>query len=189
LLGEGEIDRATVEQEYLDAKGRYQAQIAAGLAWDKRTGLETLRKDAERRSAAEWRYAKRLARTLPTTPAGAAALIDYILCDELMADEGYWHVQRLKPLPPPQWHDRCGAVMIEITSVVEPHPGADMWSGTAKIGHRNLQWFHCRQWLHVQEQDQINLRCWMNIEPEDGWRDHVRRAIRRAKRSRGKTGK
>jgi hypothetical protein len=101
LLGEGEIDRATVEQEYLDAKGRYQAQIAAGLAWDKRTGLETLRKDAERRSAAEWRYAKRLARTLPTTPAGAAALIDYILCDELMADEGYWHVQRLKPLPPP----------------------------------------------------------------------------------------
>jgi hypothetical protein len=79
--------------------------------------------------------------------------------------------------------------MIEITSVVKPHPGADVWSGTAKIGRRNLHWFHCRQWLQVREQDRINPRCWMNIEPEDGWRDQVRRAIRRARRSPGKTGK
>jgi hypothetical protein len=88
--------RATVEQEYLDAKARYQAQVAAGLAWDKNTGLETLRKDLDRRSAAEWRYAKRLARTMPTTPAGAAALIHYILGDELVTDEGYWHMPALK---------------------------------------------------------------------------------------------
>jgi hypothetical protein len=95
LLEAGEIDPATVEQEYLDAKGRYQAQVVAGLAWDKSTGLETLRKDADRRIAAEWRYAKRLARTIPTTPAGAAALIHYILGD-LITDEGYWHMQALK---------------------------------------------------------------------------------------------
>jgi hypothetical protein len=72
LLEAGEVEPATVEQEYLDAKARYKAQVAAGLAWDKSTGLETLRKDVDRRSAAEWRYAKRLARTMPTTAAGGS---------------------------------------------------------------------------------------------------------------------
>jgi hypothetical protein len=96
LLEAGNVDRATVEQEYLDAKARYQAQVAAGLAWDKRTGLETLRKDVDRRSAAEWRYAKRLARTMPTTPAGAAALIQYILDTDLEPDETFWHMTALQ---------------------------------------------------------------------------------------------
>jgi hypothetical protein len=96
LLEAGEVDRATVEQEYLDAKARYQAQVAAGLAWDKSTGLETLRKDVDRRSAAEWRYAKRLARTMPTTPAGTAALIQYILDTDLEPDETFWHVTALQ---------------------------------------------------------------------------------------------
>jgi hypothetical protein len=96
LLEAGEVDRATVEQEYLDAKARYQAQVAAGLAWDKSTGLETLRKDVDRRSAAEWRYAKRLARTMPTTAAGAAALIQYILDTDLEPDETFWHVTALQ---------------------------------------------------------------------------------------------
>jgi hypothetical protein len=96
LLEAGEIDRDTIEQEYLDAKARYQAQVAAGVAWDENAGLATLRKDVDRRVAAEWRYAKRLARTMPTTPAGAAALIHYILGDELVTDESYWHMTALK---------------------------------------------------------------------------------------------
>jgi hypothetical protein len=96
LLEAGDVDRATVEQEYLDANARYQAQVAAGLAWDKSTGLETLRKDVDRRVAAERRYAKRLARTMPTTAAGAAAIIQYILDDDLVDDESYWHMTALR---------------------------------------------------------------------------------------------
>jgi hypothetical protein len=96
LLENGEIDPATIEQEYLDAKARYQAQIAAGLAWDTRAGLTTLREDTGRRIAVEGRYAKRLARTMPTTPAGAAALIQYVLDDGLCSDERYWHTTALR---------------------------------------------------------------------------------------------
>lgn len=96
LLEAGEIDPATVEQEYLDAKARYQARVAAGVAWDKNTELETLRKDVDRRVALEKRYAKRLARTTPTTAAGVAALIQYILSDDLVADESYWHITALR---------------------------------------------------------------------------------------------
>jgi len=96
LLEAGEVDRATVEQEYLDANARYQAQVAAGLAWDKNTGLEASRKDLDRRIAAEQQYAKRLARTMPTTPAGVAALIQYVLDDDLVSDESYWHMTALR---------------------------------------------------------------------------------------------
>jgi hypothetical protein len=98
LLEAGEIDPATIEQEYLDANARYQAKVAAGLAWDKRAGLATLRKDVDRRIAAEQRFAKRLARTMPTTPAGAAALLQYILADDLTTDDDYWHLTALMTL-------------------------------------------------------------------------------------------
>jgi hypothetical protein len=96
LLEAGEINRATVEREYLDANARYQAKVAAGIAWDKSTGLETLRKDVDRRGTAEHRYAKRLARTMPTTAAGVAALIQHALEDDLVADESYWHMTALR---------------------------------------------------------------------------------------------
>jgi hypothetical protein len=33
---------------------------------------------------------------MPTTPAGAAALIQYILDDDLEADESYWHMTALR---------------------------------------------------------------------------------------------
>jgi hypothetical protein len=96
LLEAGEIDPATVEEEYLDAKARYKAQVAAGVAWDKRAGLTTLRKDVDRRVAAAGRTATCLAQTMPTTPAGAAAIIQYILDDDLEADESYWHMAALR---------------------------------------------------------------------------------------------
>ncbi len=96
LLDAGEIDPATVEEEYLDAKARYEAKVAARQAWDDRTGLATLYADSQRCSATEHEYAWRLARTAPATPAGAAALIQYILDDDLVDDESYWHMTALR---------------------------------------------------------------------------------------------
>jgi hypothetical protein len=96
LLEAGEVDPAAIEREYLDVKARYQAQVAAGEAWDERTDLASLRKDVDRRVAAERRFAKRLSLTLPTTAAGVAALIQYILDDDLAADEGFWHMRALR---------------------------------------------------------------------------------------------
>ena len=96
LLEVGEIDPATVEQEYLDANARYQAKVAAGQAWDERTGLATLCEEVDHRSAAERQHAERLARTKPATPAGVAALIQYVLDDHVTADESCWHVTALR---------------------------------------------------------------------------------------------
>lgn len=96
LLEVGKIDPAIVEEEYLDAKARYKAKVEAGLAWDQRTGLATLRQDVDSRITAERQYAGCLSHTKPTTPAGAAALIQYILDDDLVADESWWHMTALR---------------------------------------------------------------------------------------------
>jgi hypothetical protein len=95
LLEDG-VDPATVEREYLDAKARCQAQLAAGPAWDKRAGLAAAHRECDRAFAAAGRCVKRLSRTMPTTPAGVAALIQYILDDDLEADESYWHMTALR---------------------------------------------------------------------------------------------
>ena len=95
LLQQGEIPAATIEQEYLDAKARYQAQMAAGLVWDERAGLAGKRKELDRAMTAWRRFERRLAKTKPTTPAGAAALIQYLLDEELTTDDGYWHMAAL----------------------------------------------------------------------------------------------
>jgi hypothetical protein len=79
---------------------------------------------------------------------------------------------------------------MKITSIEKLDRGATIWRGTAKIGRRNSLWFYWpRSWLHVQEQDRRNPRCWMNIETPEGFREEVLKAIRRVKRSPGKTGK
>jgi hypothetical protein len=96
LLAAGEIDPQTVEQEYHDANVRYQAKVEAGVAWDERAGLTTLREDIDRRLGAEHQYAWRLAHTKPATPAGAAALIQYVLDDDLATEEEYWHMTALR---------------------------------------------------------------------------------------------
>ena len=95
LLQEAEIPAVTIEQEYLDAKVRYQAQMAAGLAWDERVGVAAKRKELDRAMAASRRFERRLAKTQPATPAGAAALIQYLLDEELTTDDGYWHMAAL----------------------------------------------------------------------------------------------
>jgi hypothetical protein len=33
---------------------------------------------------------------MPTTPAGAAALLQYMLDDDLTTDDGYWHMTALR---------------------------------------------------------------------------------------------
>jgi hypothetical protein len=96
LLEAGEIDAEMIEEEYLDAKARYKAKVEAGMAWDERAGLATLRKDVDSRVTSEWQYAGCLSHTKPATPAGAAALIQYILDDDLVADESFWHMTALR---------------------------------------------------------------------------------------------
>jgi hypothetical protein len=61
---------------------------------------------------------------------------------------------------------------VKIISIANlARPGANIWSGTARIGRRNFLWFYWpRNWLHVQEQDGRNPRCWMNIDPPAGTR-------------------
>jgi hypothetical protein len=68
-----------------------------------------------------------------------------------------------------------------ITGIDKPHPrpAAPAWSGTAVQDGRNLKWYYWpRHWLHVQEQDERNPRCWMNAEPSAGARRAVQKAIR-----------
>jgi hypothetical protein len=95
-LLEAGIDPETVEEEYLGAKARYQRQVEAGAAWDERAGLTALHNDVARGVAADRQYAAQLAQTKPTTLAGAAALIQYVLDDDLVADEDHWHITALR---------------------------------------------------------------------------------------------
>ena len=71
-------DRKQVEREYRDAKDRARAAARAGLEWDKRTGVAPLRQRYERTRRAETAAGRRMAETKPTTPAGAAALVNYV---------------------------------------------------------------------------------------------------------------
>jgi len=93
-LLERKIDSATVEQEYLDAKAREQTKRAAEKAWDVHTGLAAKREEMDRAERAESGCAERLSRTKPTTPAGAAALIQHVIDDEICG-EIEWHMTAL----------------------------------------------------------------------------------------------
>jgi hypothetical protein len=69
-----------------------------------------------------------------------------------------------------------------ITGIERPPAGSTIWSGTAEQGSQKLQWFYWpRNWLHVREQDSINPKCWMNIEPPDGAKQAVLKAVREAR--------
>jgi hypothetical protein len=96
MLQESEIDPARIELEYLDAKARLQAKMAAEKGWVVRAGLAAARRECDRAVAEQGRCEKRLSRTIPTTPAGAAALLHYILDDDLTPDAHYWHLPALK---------------------------------------------------------------------------------------------
>jgi hypothetical protein len=96
FLREPGADTKQIEQEYQDAKARLATAERAGDEWDQRTGVKPLREQYERAKLAEDRAKKHLARTKPTTPAGAGALVAYIQRDlEDVALEG-WHSAALK---------------------------------------------------------------------------------------------
>jgi len=60
-----------------------------------------------------------------------------------------------------------------------PTPAAPVWSGTATEAGKNLQWFYWpRNWLHVREQDEINPRCWLNVDPPSDAKRAVLKAVR-----------
>jgi hypothetical protein len=70
---------------------------------------------------------------------------------------------------------------MQITSI-ERHAGSGQWLGTAHDGAKNYLWYYQpRSFLHMQEQDERNPRCWMNVEPPDGARQIVLKAVRAAK--------
>jgi hypothetical protein len=91
LLAEGHIAADLIEREFLDAKARFAAIVAAGREWDKRAGLTFMTRKVKGALAAEKRFAAQFAKTKPTTAAGAGALLQYILSDDLCDDAGYWH--------------------------------------------------------------------------------------------------
>jgi hypothetical protein len=90
LLCQPGTDRKQIEREYLDAKERERALIKAGIEWDNLTGIAPLREQAERATDADDTAAMTMARTSPRTPAGAGALIAYILKDAINGGPE-WH--------------------------------------------------------------------------------------------------
>jgi hypothetical protein len=65
---------------------------------------------------------------------------------------------------------------------IEKHTGSGIWHGTAIVGGKNHTWFYQpRSFLHMAVQDEINPRCFMNLEPPDGARQVVLKAVRIAK--------
>ena len=88
-------DRKQVEKEFRDAKAREAAAKQAGVEWDHRAGIAPLREQEERALAALKRAGMRMARTKPTTPAGAGALIAYTRRD-IIEGEVDWQMVALK---------------------------------------------------------------------------------------------
>ena len=89
------IDPQTIETEYWDAKARLLGTELAGKEWDERAGLANLRRDYDRANMAERRAAWKLARTKPTTAAGASAMLTYISTEPAVGlfdlGETDWH--------------------------------------------------------------------------------------------------
>jgi hypothetical protein len=96
LLSQPAADREQVEKEYLHAKARLTAAERAGVEWDHRAGIAPLRKQYEHAKATEGRAAMRMARTKPTTLAGAAALIAYTRRELIDIADSAWPVVALK---------------------------------------------------------------------------------------------
>ncbi|RTE92463.1 hypothetical protein D6B98_13110 [Bradyrhizobium sp. LVM 105] len=70
---------------------------------------------------------------------------------------------------------------MKITSV-EKHVGSGQWFGEAAHEGKRYKWYYQpRRWLHVHEQDERNPYCWMVVEPPQGARETVLKAIRAAK--------
>jgi DnaJ-domain-containing protein 1 len=61
--------------------GRPDSDERAAKAWDRRVGIAAQRRECDRAIEAEHRAGVRFARTKPTTPAGAGAMLAYLHTD------------------------------------------------------------------------------------------------------------
>ncbi|WP_156936382.1 hypothetical protein [Mesorhizobium sp. LNJC394B00] len=95
FLGHPGADLVRIEEEYHDAKKRYRAALRAGDDWDRRAGLTEVRSRAREAGKAFRRETRRLAQTQATTPAGAAAMIDFVARD-MQTGDTEWHLPALK---------------------------------------------------------------------------------------------
>jgi len=91
-------DHKQVEKEYLEGKARLAAAAHAFAEWDKRAGIAPLRRQSERAEVAATRAALRMARTKPTTPAGAGALLSYLHRDVgiSLGSLAAWHMPAIR---------------------------------------------------------------------------------------------
>lgn len=103
-IGHDEIERARdefllaavadpqqIESEYQAAKAREIAQQQAGKEWDKRAVLAKLRQEQDQCRRADHRALLKLAKTMPTTAAGAAAFLAYVKTN-IAIGEADWHL-------------------------------------------------------------------------------------------------
>lgn len=85
----------TIEREYEDAKARQRAAQAAARRWRQLTGVAAFWKADKACDRAYWAAVRKLARTAPTTPEGAGAMVQF-LAKEIDMGEAEWHVVALK---------------------------------------------------------------------------------------------
>jgi hypothetical protein len=107
LLRQPGADSEQIEKEYRDANERL-------AEWEHRAGIAPLREQLEHNDRVEQRAAMRMARTKPTTPAGAAALVEYtrrdIISNGGLAD---WHMPALKTAANAYRNERGGSAMTQ----------------------------------------------------------------------------
>ncbi|MFO1126480.1 MAG: hypothetical protein U1E25_15140 [Methylocystis sp.] len=85
-----DADLAMVEKEYQDAKKRELEAERAEMEWYERAGIATLRMEYENSCDMISAAYDNLATMAPSTPAGAAALLDFI-ADEMQDWTADWH--------------------------------------------------------------------------------------------------
>lgn len=95
LLSQPGADAEQIEREYTDAKARERSALCAERSWFERAGLNELLKERECVRAAYCKSEKRLSVTKPTTAAGAAAVLQYLVKDQLCM-ELPWHAAAMK---------------------------------------------------------------------------------------------
>ncbi|WP_363350179.1 hypothetical protein [Methylocystis echinoides] len=99
LLSEPDADPEKIEAEYLDAKARERAEEIAAREWDEAHGLTDMRRQEEALLSDYRKAFERLTRTVPTTPAGAIALLGFLkknLTDEMFDEQHYKMLDNLE---------------------------------------------------------------------------------------------
>lgn len=90
FLKRPDADPAKIEVEYQDAKRRERAAERAEREWDERSGLTEQRRELESIKDRCCSIHDYLAATTPSTPADAAALLDFVL-EEMEIGPADWH--------------------------------------------------------------------------------------------------